>query len=255
MSEVNPIIVALDVDRPEKALALADALRGAIGAVKVGNQLFTSAGPGIVTQLIARGHRVFLDLKFHDIPNTVAGAAREAAKLGVWLFNVHASGGSAMMTAAREAAHDAAAAAGLTPPLVIGVTVLTSLDADALGSVGVARPVLAQVEALARLAQQAGLDGVVASPQEVAHLRRTCGGQFVLVTPGIRSATPDGARARDDQARTMSAREAMAAGASFIVVGRPITAALDPRGAAEALLADCRTAGSGLRTPGPKPEV
>jgi orotidine-5'-phosphate decarboxylase len=235
MSEANPIIVALDVDQPARALALADELRGVVGAVKVGSQLFTKAGPDIVTRLAARGHRVFLDLKYHDIPNTVAGAAREAAKLGVWLFNVHASGGAAMMRAARDAAHETATAAGQTPPLIIAVTVLTSLDGDMLASVGVTRPVLAQVEALAKLAQQAGLDGVVASPQEVAPLRRTCGDAFLLVTPGIRQAEPEQGRAKDDQARTLSANAAVAAGASFIVVGRPITAAPDPRAAAEAM--------------------
>lgn len=236
----NPIIVALDVDNATRALELADELRGVVGAVKVGSQLFTAAGPDIVARLSARGHRVFLDLKYHDIPNTVAGAAAEAARLGVWLFDVHASGGAAMMRAARDAAHDAAAKAGLAPPLVIAITVLTSFDQTTLGTIGVGRPVIDQVEALARLSQQAGLDGVVASPQEIHRVRAACGGDFVLVTPGIRPAAADGSRPKDDQARTMSAGEAVAAGASFIVVGRPIVAAANPRAAAEALALEAR---------------
>jgi orotidine-5'-phosphate decarboxylase len=235
MSDTNPIIVALDVDNATRAIELADELRGAVGAVKVGSQLFTAAGPDIVARLTARGHRVFLDLKYHDIPNTVAGAAAEAARLGVWLFDVHASGGAAMMRAARDAAHDAAAKAGVTPPLVIAITVLTSFDQATLGSIGVGRPVIDQVEALARLSQQAGLDGVVASPQEIHRVRAACGPDFVLVTPGIRPAAADPSKPKDDQARTMSAGEAVAAGATFIVVGRPIVAAANPRAAAEAL--------------------
>jgi orotidine-5'-phosphate decarboxylase len=234
MSGTSPIIVALDVDNPARAVELADGLRGAVGAVKVGSQLFTAAGPDIVSRLVARGHRVFLDLKYHDIPNTVAGAAVEAARLGVWLFDVHTSGGTAMMRAARDAAHDAAAKAGHPAPLIVGITVLTSFDEHTLGSIGVARPVIEQVEALARLAQEAGLSGVVASPQEIARVRASCGPDFVIVTPGIRPAT-GGGKGRDDQARTMSAGEAVLAGASYIVVGRPILAAPDPRAAAESL--------------------
>lgn len=238
MSPLNPVIVALDVDSPAKAIALAGELRGAVGAVKVGSQLFTAAGPDIVRQLTEGGHRVFLDLKYHDIPNTVAGAAMEAAKLGAWMIDVHASGGFAMMKAAREAAHTGAARAGVTPPLVIAITVLTSFDQEALESVGVPRTVLSQVDALAWLAQEAGLDGVVASPQEVGHLREARGDDFLLVTPGIRPSEPRGtSRPRDDQARTMSPAEAMAAGANYIVVGRPIIAAPDPRAAAEAIAA------------------
>ena len=239
MNAMNPIIVALDVDNASRAINLADELRGVIGAVKVGSQLFTAAGPDIVSRLAERGHRVFLDLKYHDIPNTVAGAATEAARLGAWMIDVHASGGAAMMRAARDAAHEAAAAASLPAPLVIAITILTSLDADALGTIGVARTIVDQVTALARLAQQAGLDGVVASPHELGPLRAACGRDFVLVTPGIRSsAMQAAARPRDDQARTMSAAEAVQSGASYIVVGRPIVAAANPRAAAELLAAE-----------------
>jgi len=235
MTARNPIIVALDVDSPVKALALADQLRGAVGAVKVGSQLFTAAGPDIVRRLTERGHKVFLDLKYHDIPNTVAGAAAEAAKLGAWMIDVHASGGLAMMKAACESARASAEAAGVTPPLVIAITVLTSFDQNTIESVGIQRPIVDQVDALSWLAQQAGLDGVVASPHEVARLRLARGNRFVLVTPGIRAFTPDEAGKRDDQARTMTAGAAITAGASFIVVGRPIIAAPDPLAAAEAL--------------------
>jgi orotidine-5'-phosphate decarboxylase len=236
MTARNPIIVALDVDSPAKALALADRLRGAVGAVKVGSQLFTAAGPSIVGRLAERGHKVFLDLKYHDIPNTVAGAAAEAAKLGAWMIDVHACGGLVMMKAAGESARASAEAAGVTPPLVIAITVLTSFDQNTIESVGIQRPIVEQVDALAWLAQEAGLDGVVASPQEVGRLRAARGEAFVLVTPGIRASTPEVEdRKRDDQARTMTAGAAITAGASFIVVGRPIIAAPDPLAAAEAL--------------------
>ncbi|MEI6668316.1 MAG: orotidine-5'-phosphate decarboxylase [Acidobacteriota bacterium] len=238
MTVRNPIIVALDVDSPAEALTLADQLKGAVGAVKVGSQLFTAAGPSIVARLAERGHKVFLDLKYHDIPNTVAGAAAEAAKLGAWMIDVHASGGLVMMKAAREAAGASAVAAGITPPLVIAITVLTSFDQNMIETVGIQRSIADQVDALAWLAQEAGLDGVVASPHEVGRLRAARGDGFVLVTPGIRAAAPDEpGRKRDDQARTMTAGAAMAAGANFIVVGRPIIAAPDPVAAAEGLAA------------------
>jgi len=236
---MDQLIVALDVDSASRAVELADDLTGLAGAFKVGSRLFTAEGPSVVADLVGRGHRVFLDLKFHDIPNTVAGAVAAAARLGVWMVNVHASGGTEMMRAAREAAREEAERRSVPPPLVVAVTVLTSLDAAALGRLGVARPLVEQVETLAGLAQQAGLDGVVASPQETARLRVRCGPAFALVTPGIRGAGhPAGL---DDQARTLSAAGALAAGASYLVVGRPIIGAADPRSAAEALIAEVAT--------------
>jgi orotidine-5'-phosphate decarboxylase len=220
------ILAALDFADASAALAMADRLRGRVGGLKIGKQLFTAEGPALVRQLTGRGDRVFLDLKFHDIPNTVAGAVRSAAALGVWMVNVHASGGRAMMTAAREAA---GTAAGRT--LVIGVTVLTSLDAAALGETGVSAAPADQVARLARLAREAGLDGVVCSPREIAIVRRECGADFLIVTPGIRGAGD----AKGDQARTATPGEAMRAGADYLVIGRPITAAADPAAAAEAI--------------------
>lgn len=239
---MNPILVALDVDSAAKAMALADALRGVVGGYKIGKQLFTAAGPAMVHELTSRGDRVFLDLKFHDIPNTVAGAVRSAVATGAWMVNVHASGGSAMMTAAAEAATQAAAALGRPRPLVIGVTVLTSMTDAALAEVGVTRPVIDQVVHLARLARQSGLDGVVASPQETAAIREACGPDFQIVTPGIRPLRQGSGQAadqqgKDDQARTLTPAEAMKAGSTYLVIGRPITGAPNPREAAEAIAA------------------
>jgi orotidine-5'-phosphate decarboxylase len=232
---LEQLLVALDVDTVAEARALADRLRGAVGGFKIGSRLFTSEGPAFVEELAARGDRVFLDLKFHDIPNTVAGAITAATRLGVWMVNVHASGASAMMRAARDAAMAEAERRSIPVPLVIAVTMLTSLDQEAVTEIGLGKSVEGQVERLAALAHAAGLDGVVASPQEIATIRRQCGPRFTIVTPGIRGAGD----AKGDQSRTLSAAEALAAGASYLVVGRPVIAAADPRAAAERIAAEC----------------
>ncbi len=229
---MNRILVALDVPTADEALALADGVRGAVGGVKIGSQLFTAAGPDVVRALVSRGDRVFLDLKFHDIPNTAAGAVTSAKALGVWMVNVHASGGPAMLEAARRAAGE-----GRDRPLVIAVTVLTSLDATTLSAVGVGASPLDHVVRLARMAVGAGLDGVVASPLETRAIRDACGPDFLVVTPGIRGASA-GTLGQDDQKRTLTPAEAIRAGSSYLVVGRPITAASDPRGAARRIAAE-----------------
>ena len=227
---MGQLLVALDVDSGARALGLAGELRGVAGGVKVGSRLFTLEGPALVRRLTDAGTKVFLDLKFHDIPNTVAQAVEAAVATGAWMVNVHASGGRAMMQAAARAAAEAAARAGRPRPLVIGVTVLTSMDEATLREGGIERPLLEQVLALARMAQDAGLDGVVASPQETAAIRAACGPDFQIVTPGIRGASA-GAE-KHDQSRTMGPAEAVQAGASYLVVGRPIIAAPSPREAA-----------------------
>ena len=239
---MDKLLVALDVESGERAMQLVDTLRGLTGGFKIGNRLFTSEGPALVRRIVAANARVFLDLKYHDIPNTVEQAVEAAVATGAWMINVHASGGSAMMQAAARAARESSAKLGRPAPLMIGVTVLTSMDHEALRAVGVERPVLDQVIALARLTQQAGLQGVVASAQETTAIRQACGPDFQIVTPGIRGASA-GAE-RNDQSRTMGPAEAIKAGASFIVVGRPIIAAQDPRAAAAAIVDELRFAGS-----------
>ena len=235
---MNQILAALDVDTADAAYAIADTLRGVVGGFKIGSRLFTSHGPSVVETLVARGDRVFLDLKFHDIPNTVAGAVAAATRLGVWMVNVHASGGHAMMKAACEAADAESLRLSRPRPLLIAVTMLTSLSEETMGEIGVAGALASQVGRLAMLAQSAGLDGVVASPQEIALIRNRCGKTFEIVTPGIRGTSDD----KGDQRRTMTATEALSAGASYLVVGRPIIAAPDPRAAAERIDAECRAA-------------
>jgi orotidine-5'-phosphate decarboxylase len=237
---MKELIVALDVDTVEQAVSLAGQLRGLVSGFKVGSRLFTSQGPAVVEDLVARGDRVFLDLKFHDIPHTVAGAVAAATRLGVWMVNVHASGGAAMMRAAKDAADSEASRLSRPAPIVIAVTVLTSFDEPTLAAVGVSSSVTSQVKRLALLAQSAGLDGVVASPHEIGVIREACGAAFTVVTPGIRAAGDD----QGDQRRTLSASDALAAGADYLVVGRPIIAAPDPRQAAERLATECRSAHS-----------
>lgn len=220
MSSDSPIIVALDFPASAQALSLAELLDPALCRVKVGKELFTREGPQLVKALINSGFDVFLDLKFHDIPNTVAAAVRAAAELGVWMVNVHASGGPRMMDAAREA---------LTPmgsraPLLTAVTVLTSMEQDELTAIGVKRSLQEQVEALAMLTKDCGLDGVVCSANEASVLRKALGPDFLLVTPGIRPAASE----RGDQRRVASPREALEQGSDYLVIGRPITQAASP---------------------------
>lgn len=221
------IIVALDFADAASALALVDRVEPAACALKVGKELFVTTGPGFVRLLIERGFNVFLDLKFHDIPNTVAQACAAATRLGVWMLNVHAAGGRAMLTAARESVTRAAAERKSPPPLLIGVTVLTSLRAEDLAEIGIDAAPEAAALRLARLCAECGLDGVVCSAAEAPALRRALGAQFRLVTPGIR---PPGSAA-DDQARIITPEAAVANGADFLVIGRPITQAQDPLGA------------------------
>ncbi|MGH7324878.1 MAG: orotidine-5'-phosphate decarboxylase [Candidatus Rokuibacteriota bacterium] len=276
-------MVALDVESLTEASALLDRLHGVVRGCKIGSQLFTAAGPAAIELARKRGVRVFLDLKFHDIPNTVAGAVREATRLGVFMLNVHASGGLGMMRAAAQSAARAAQELGVPRPLCLAVTVLTSLDRRALDvEVGVPATVEAQVLHLARLAQEAELDGCVASPREAALLRQHLGTRWVIVTPGIRGTVresdvappresgssesdvapprelgssesdvapprelggPGGhvgaPRSNDDHSRIATPAAALRAGADFLVVGRPITAAPDPAAAARAILAEC----------------
>jgi orotidine-5'-phosphate decarboxylase len=215
----SPIIVALDLPDEASARNLVDRLDASMCRLKVGKEMFTRLGPDFVRSLAGRGFDVFLDLKFHDIPNTVARACVAAAELGVWMMNVHASGGRRMMEAAREAL-----AAFDRRPRLIGVTVLTSLAAEELGEIGFAGTPEENVRRLARLASASGLDGVVCSPHEAAILRADLGDDFLLVTPGVRPA----GSAIGDQRRVMTPADAMAAGSSFLVIGRPITAAPDP---------------------------
>jgi orotidine-5'-phosphate decarboxylase len=233
------LIVALDVETAAKALELHEALRDSVTTFKIGMQLFTAAGPDLVRQIVSRGSRVFLDLKYHDIPNTVAMAAVEATRLGVSMFNVHASGGREMMQRAAAAVADVTAREGLSKPIIVGVTVLTSADQEMLQQLGVNESPAQLVKRLATLTKSSGLDGVVASAQELSLIRdEVPDANFVIVCPGIRSARD----ATQDQRRTMSAGEAIRAGASYLVVGRPVLNANQPVEAARALQEEIRAA-------------
>jgi orotidine-5'-phosphate decarboxylase len=232
MKRKTEIIVALDTGSRERALALVRGLRGQVSLFKVGLELFAAAGPAVIRDIKGLGAEVFLDLKFHDIPNTVARAAAEAARLGVALLDLHLSGGAAM---ARRAVDEVEAVCSLNRirrPAIVGITVLTSLGDDSLPPLGIQHSVQEQVLSLASLGKEAGLDGVVASPRELAALRAKFGPEFVLITPGIR---PEGSPA-DDQVRTLTPREAVEAGADYLVIGRPITGAENPALAARDIL-------------------
>jgi orotidine-5'-phosphate decarboxylase len=231
----NPLIVALDFDSAAEALNLAEKIGPYAGGFKVGMQLYYNAGQEVLSRLREKNLPVFVDLKMHDIPNTVAGATRALTRQGASIVNVHAAGGKAMMQAAAISVHDEAEKTGMVHPLVVAVTVLTSIDQTAfrqeMGHSGIIRD---RVVAWALLAQEAGLDGVVASPLEIAAIRKACGPDFVIITPGIRPA----GTAVNDQKRTLTPGEALKQGANYLVVGRPVTSASDPLEAVKAILTE-----------------
>jgi orotidine-5'-phosphate decarboxylase len=228
------IIFALDVEHFSEAQRWVNLLKDQIGMFKVGKQLFTHAGPKVVDMILQKGQRVFLDLKFHDIPNTVAKAGEEATKLNVTMFNLHALGGSEMMKKTVDASRSAAKDLGISKPLILAVTILTSMSEDTLREVGIGGPVADEVGRLASLSMKAGVDGVIASPQEIGIIRKACGKDFLIVTPGIRSPSAK----MDDQKRTLSPKEAITAGADFLVIGRPIKEAKDPVEAVKKIVED-----------------
>jgi len=235
----DKLIVALDVDSPGRALELFDALRDVVGMFKIGSQLFTTAGPDLVRQIVSKGGRVFLDLKFHDIPNTVAAAGVAATRLGVSIFNVHASGGAEMMKRTADAVSETCLKEDLAKPSVIAVTLLTSIDKKSLEHIGIAGEPQSVVAGWAQFAADCGLDGVVASPQEIELVRRAVKtADFLVVTPGIRSSSDPGS----DQRRVLTAAEAVRAGADYLVVGRPILGATDPVAAADRIVTEIAAA-------------
>ena len=232
MNKISPVVIALDFKDKASTLNLVDQLQPDLCRLKVGKELFVRCGPDLVKELIDKGFDVFLDLKFHDIPNTVAAACQAAADLGVWMVNVHASGGRKMMQAAREAI-----AASSHQPLLIGVTVLTSLSREDIAETGLDIEPQQQVLRLAKLAKDSGLDGVVCSPLEAALLKQQVAEDFCLVTPGVRPAGSD----IGDQQRIMTPAKALQAGSDYLVIGRPITASSDPLKSLQAIIAECRT--------------
>lgn len=235
---LNPrerIIVALDVDSADEAREISRELQGKVGAFKIGLQLFTAAGPGLVREFTESGIKIFLDLKFHDIPNTVARASVEAARLGVWMFNIHAIGGSEMMRQTIKEVDELCESENIGRPFVIGVTVLTSSNAVTLGEVGMGSDIEKQVVSLARLAAECGLDGVVASPQEVQAVRNAVtNSDFLTITPGIRQTLATG----DDQKRVTTFGRAIANGSDYVVIGRPIVQAKDRQAAVDQIVAE-----------------
>jgi len=233
LSARERLVLALDVDDFKSAEELVDKLKDYVGVFKVGSQLFTSEGGDVVRMIRESGSKVFLDLKFHDIPNTVKGAAESATKLGVYMFNIHASGGYEMMKAAADAARETSIKLGIKKPLILGVTVLTSINQEILKKeIGVNKNVKEHVVHLAKLAKSAGLDGVVASPQEIMVIRNACGNDFIILTPGIRPAGEE----INDQRRIMTPKQALEQGADFIVIGRPIRNAKNPVKAARNII-------------------
>jgi len=235
LSAKERLVLALDVEDFSSAENLVGLLKDYVGVFKVGSQLFTSEGADIVSMIRQSGSKVFLDLKFHDIPNTVKGAAESATKLGVYMFNIHTSGGYEMMKAAADAARETSIKLGIKKPLVLGVTILTSIDQQALErEIGLNKTVKEQVVHLAKLAKSAGLDGVVASAQEIKEIRASCGEDFIILTPGIRPAGEE----LNDQKRIMTPKQALEQGADFLVIGRPIRNAKDPVKAAKNILND-----------------
>jgi len=240
----SSLIVALDFDSLPSAVKFAKQIADLVGMFKIGNQLFTAAGPAAVKEVAALGPGIFLDLKFHDIPNTVAGAVLSAAAMtGVQLVNVHALGGTAMLRAAVQAI-SAGVPMGADRPRLLAVTILTSMDQKSMKEVGIGGPPKSRVLKLAKLTQSAGVDGVVASVQEAKAIRKLCGREFLIATPGVRPKQKNSQEPQDDQARTATPREAIKAGADFIIVGRPILAASDPRTAAQEIVDEIASAKS-----------
>lgn len=233
LSARERLVLALDVNNFKKAEELVDKLTDYVGVFKIGNQLFTAEGTKVIKMVQEKGGKVFLDLKFHDIPNTVARAAEVVSKLGVYIFDIHTSGGYEMMKATVEASKKLSFALGISKPLILGVTLLTSINQEILEKeIGIKKSLEEQVVHLAKLAEAAGLDGVVASPWEIKVLRAACGEGFVILTPGIRPA----GKSDDDQKRIMTPQEAIKLGADFIVIGRPITNATNPVKASQEIL-------------------
>jgi orotidine-5'-phosphate decarboxylase len=233
-SPKDKIIFALDVEHFQDVQHWVRLLKDRVGIFKVGKQLFTHAGPKVIDMIQQKGQNVFLDLKFHDIPNTVAKAGEEATKLGVAMFNLHALGGFEMMKRTVEASTALAKKLGSPKPLILAVTILTSMGEETMKEVGIQGPIQDEVGRLALLSMKAGIDGVIASPQEIGIIRQNCGREFMIVTPGIRSPSDK----KDDQKRTMTPKEAIQAGANYLVIGRPIKEAKDPIEAVQRIIED-----------------